>query len=93
MADASKKGGGMGGGASVGHQTAGSADPSTFDEHDLANEIHGTNRLQGGEQSRVRNQRLTQPGSLDRDNQPTDAPAPYKGDEPELAGDGKGDGT
>ncbi len=48
MADASKKGGGMGSGGSVGHQTAGSADPSTLDEHDLANAIHSANRLQGG---------------------------------------------
>lgn len=93
MANASKKGGGMGGGGSVGHQTAGSVDPSTLDEHDLANEIHGANRLQGGDQERVRNQRLTQPGSLDRDNQPTNAPAPYRGDEPEPDGDDKDGGN
>ena len=78
MTNANKKGGGMGGGVSDGHQTAGSAEPSTLDEHDLANEIHGNNRLQGGDQGRTRNQRLTQPGSLDRGNQPTDAPAPIK---------------
>ena len=82
MANASKKGGGMGAGGSVGHQTAGRADPSNLDEHDLANEIHGTNRLQGGDQERTRNQRLTQPGALDRDNQPTDAPAPMKEEKP-----------
>lgn len=81
MANATKKGGGMGSGGSGGHQTVGTADPSTLDEHDLANEIHGANRLQGGDQERVRNQRLTQVGSLDRDNQPTDAPVPFNRDE------------
>lgn len=64
MANASKKGGGMGGGT-VGHQSTGTTDPDILDEHDLANEMHGKNRLQGNDQSRVPNQRLTVPGSLD----------------------------
>ena len=71
MAQASKKGGGMGSGT-VGHQNVGTTDPAIPDEHDLANEVHGSNRLQGNDQSRVTNQRLTQPGSLDADNQPPD---------------------
>lgn len=74
MADASKKGGGMGAGGTVGHQGIGTTDPGILDEHDLANEIHGNNRLQGNDQSRTPNQRLTQPGSLDADNLPSDSP-------------------
>ena len=50
MADARKKGGGIGAGGSGGPQTAGSVDPSTLDEHDLANEIHCNDRLHGGDQ-------------------------------------------
>lgn len=69
MANASKKGGGMGSGT-VGHQRVGTTDPSLLDEHDLANEMKGGNRLQGDDQARVRSQRLTQPGSLDENNQP-----------------------
>ena len=74
MADANKKGGGMGAGGSVGHQGVGTTDPTILDEHDLANEIHGSNRLQGNDQSRTPNQRLTQPGSLDAGNEPSDSP-------------------
>ena len=72
MANASKKGGGMGSGT-VGHQHVGTTDPEILDEHDLANEMKGNNQLQGNDQAQVQNQRLTQPGSLDADNQP---PAP-----------------
>ena len=69
MANASKKGGGMGSGT-VGHQHVGTTDPDIFDEHDLADEIGDRNSLQGENQARNRNQRLTQPGSLNENNQP-----------------------
>ncbi len=81
MANASKKGGGMGAGGTGGLQHVGTTNPAILDEHDLANEIHGTNRLQGEDQSRFPNQRLTQPGSLDADNQPP----PAAGDRTEKA--------
>lgn len=70
MANASKKGKGMGDGGTVGHQHVGTTDPNLPDEHDLAQDIKGTNRLQGKDQARTRNQRLTEPGSLDETNQP-----------------------
>lgn len=70
MAHASKKGKGMGDGSTVGHQHVGTTDPNIPDEHDLANRIKGDNSLQGKDQDRVRNQRETQPGSLDANNQP-----------------------
>jgi hypothetical protein len=75
MAHASKKGKGMGDGNVVGHPHVGTTDPNLPDEHDLAETIHGENRLRGKDQGRVRNQRETQPGSLDADNQPPDDPA------------------
>lgn len=65
MANASKKGKGMGSGTTVGHEHVGTTDPKLLDEHDLASEIKGNNQLQGNDQTQVRNQRLTQPGSLD----------------------------
>lgn len=71
MANASKKHG-MGAGTVVGHQTVGTVDPNILDEDDLANHLKGNNRLQGNDQSRVHNQRLTMPGSQDLRNQPDD---------------------
>ena len=76
MAHASKKGKGMGDGSTVGHQHVGATDPNLLDEQDLANQIKGNNALQGSDQKRVRNQRHTQPGSLD-----TEAPPDSPGDE------------
>lgn len=72
MAHASKKGKGMGDGNVVGHQHIGDTDPNLLDEHDLANQIKGDNKLQGSDQKRVRNQRHTQPGSLDTRSSPED---------------------
>ena len=72
MANASKKGRGMGSGT-AGHQHVGTTDPSIPDEHDIA-EMRGSTRMQGADQARVRNQRLTQPASLDEDIQPRDDP-------------------
>lgn len=72
MANASKKGKGMGDGSTVGHQHVGTTDPDLIDEHDLANQIEGDNKLQGNDQDRVRNQRHTQPGSLDTRGTPED---------------------
>jgi hypothetical protein len=72
MANASRKSG-MGAGTVVGHQTVGTTDPNVLDEDDLANHMKGNNKLQGNDQSRVRNQRLTMPGSQDLRNQPDDA--------------------
>lgn len=69
MANASSKHG-MGSGRVQGHQTAGSADPDTLDETDLASDIHGANGLQGNDQSSVRNERQAQPGSNDLRNLP-----------------------
>ena len=78
MANASKKGRGMGSGT-VGHQHVGTTDPSVPDEHDLAKEMRGSNRVPGADQARVRNQRLTQPASPDEDIKPPDDPfAPDK---------------
>lgn len=71
----------MGAGGAGEHQHVGPTDPAILDEHDLANEIHGANRLQGEDQCRFPNQRLTQPGSLDADNQPP----PPAGDRTEKA--------
>jgi hypothetical protein len=70
MANASKKGKGMGGGAVVGHPNLGTTDPNLIDEDDLANHMKGNNSLQGNDQGRVRNQRLTMPGAQDLRNQP-----------------------
>lgn len=72
MAHASKKGKGMGDGSTVGHQHVGTTDPNLPDEHDLAQTIKGTNRLQGKDQAQVRNQRETAPGSLDAEESPPD---------------------
>jgi hypothetical protein len=69
MANATKKGG-MGAGTVVGHQNVGTADRSILDEDDLANHMKGNNQLQGNDQGRVRNQRLTMPGSQDLRNRP-----------------------
>ena len=59
--------------------------PKVLDEHDLANEMKGNNKLQGQDQSRVRNQRLTQPGSLDERDQPPTDMLPDDGDDGEAA--------
>ncbi len=69
MANASKKGG-MGAGTVVGHQTVGTTDPAILDEDDIANHMKGNNKLQGNDQGRVHNERLTMPGSQDLRNQP-----------------------
>lgn len=69
MANASHKGQ-MGTGHVVGHQNAGTADPNTLDEGDLAQDIMGSNKLQGADQSRFRNERQAVPGSQDLRNQP-----------------------
>lgn len=69
MANASKKHG-MGAGTVVGHPNLGVVDPNILDEDDLAPHIKGNNRLQGNDQSRVHNQRVTMPGSQDLRNQP-----------------------
>jgi hypothetical protein len=52
---------GMGKGRVVGHPTVGQASPNALDEEDIANEIEGRNKLQGDDQSHVRNQRLAYP--------------------------------
>lgn len=74
MADASKKGGGMGHGKVAGHQSGGMTSTEILDEHDLADEMQGSNKIQGQDQERRHNERLTQPGSLDRNNKPSDSP-------------------
>lgn len=74
MAGASKKGGGMGHGKVVGHQSGGMTSTDIIDEHDLAAEMQGSNKLQGQDQERQHNERRTQPGSLDEDNAPSDSP-------------------
>ena len=64
----------------VGHPTVGTTDPNILDEDDLANLMKGNNNLQGADQGRVHNQRLTMPGSQDLRNQPEDfADAPEPG--------------
>ena len=58
----SNAGKGIGGGANAQHgaKGAGSADPGTPDEFDLASDIKGRNSLQGENQLRNRNQRQSQ---------------------------------
>lgn len=82
----------------VGRRSVEDTPASTLDEHDLADEIHGSNRLQGQDQSRVHNQRLTQPGSLDAGNEPPetmldemdDADGSDRGAKPQSDGTGSG---
>src|SRR5690349_11874892 len=65
MANASNKK--MGGGANPGpngHQFVGQENPDeAFDEDDIASEIKGRNSLQGNDQGRVHDERLTQAAS------------------------------
>ncbi|MEA2856143.1 MAG: hypothetical protein QOH98_464 [Methylobacteriaceae bacterium] len=66
MAHASRKHMGAGAGRVAGHPHVGTTDPNIPDEDDLTDEIHGKNKLQGQDQSRVRNERLTMPGTLEQ---------------------------
>ncbi|HEX2216826.1 MAG TPA: hypothetical protein VHG27_09085 [Xanthobacteraceae bacterium] len=59
---------GMGKGLNGGHQGVGAPDPKGLDEEDLASEVQGRNKLQGNDQTQVRNQRRSAP----------DTPAPRK---------------
>jgi hypothetical protein len=52
---------GMGKRRTVGHQTAGRADPNSLDENDIASDVAGKNKLQGDDQKHVRNQRRAYP--------------------------------
>jgi hypothetical protein len=60
MANASHKG--MGLGNKGGHQTAGQAAPDTLDEHVLAEDIAGKNRLHGNDQQKRHNERQAMAG-------------------------------
>jgi hypothetical protein len=55
-----RAGTGMGMGGKRGSENPGRAEPDTLDEADMANNIHGNNRLQGQDQKRARNQRQEQ---------------------------------
>lgn len=57
MANASHKGMGV----KQGVEHVGETSPDAFDQDDFANEIKGRNSLQGNDQSRSRNERLTVP--------------------------------
>jgi hypothetical protein len=63
---------GAGAGRVEGHPHVGTTDPNIPDEDDLTDEIHGKNKLQGQDQSRVRNERLTMPGTLEQSNRERD---------------------
>jgi len=70
MARASKKGKGMGDGSVVGHPFTGPVGTDALDEDDLASEIKGRNSLQGNDQRKTHDQRLTNPGAQDLRNKP-----------------------
>lgn len=75
MAHAGKTGKGMVDGSVVGHPQRRHHRPEPARRNHLAQTLRGENRLRGKDQTRVRNQRETRPGSLDADDRPPDAPA------------------
>jgi hypothetical protein len=58
MANASHRG--MG--AKLGHQFVGETSPEAFDQDDIASDIKGRNSLQGNDQSKFHNERISVAG-------------------------------
>ena len=62
MANASKKGKGMGHGTTVGHEHVGVVDPNLPEQEDLGAQLMGNNQLHGDDQGRVHNERTRMAG-------------------------------